>query len=132
MVESFEQSPMGPRKTKVARMRGERVKLNGSAVAFGKTAEYPIFYGYAVTEVDEDFWNEWYEKNKATNPLLNKDRPMIWVEKTEESIRAHAKDQMEAKIKSGLERLNPKDLPAEFKKKITTADATPSAAEGAY
>lgn len=100
-----------------------RHKVNGPAVPEGRGSPYPIFYDYALTHgVDADHFAKWLEQNKDSDVVKH---GFIKAHLKPSELEAHAKDH--ADVKTGLERVNRRDLPAEFKgkQKIETATTSP-------
>ena len=99
---------------------GAPVKINGPAVAYGKPAPHDIRYGVGLTYgVDADFYNAWAEQNKSSDFIVKR---LVYAHPKGTEIDAQSKDQIS--IKSGLEPIDPQNLPEEFKRKITTAPRT--------
>lgn len=91
------------------------VKLNGCARFVGKDAPHDIRSGAGLTYgVDSDFFAEWARQN----PELIKNKVVFAQVKADEAG-AEAKDIKAAK--TGLEPLDPKNMPDEFRGKIETA-----------
>lgn len=103
-------SPGGFVTEKIARRRTDRrFIINGNRVPFGKNPEYSIIgeNGYALTrDIPKDFWEEWLRQNKDNDLVRNK---IIFALDTEGSAIAKAKEH--AKVRTGLEPLDPNKLP---------------------
>jgi len=82
--------------------QGKRVMLKGANSMRATVKDNPIIGKYAVTEVDESFWDEWLKRHKDFLFIKN---GAIFVEKSMKDAQAHAKADMKAK--TGLEPLNP-------------------------
>lgn len=96
---------------------GASVKLNGPAVAYGKPMPHDIRYGVGLTYgVDADFYNAWAEQNKGSDFIVKR---LVYAHAKGSEVEAQSKDQVS--IKSGLEAVDPQNLPDEFKRKIATA-----------
>lgn len=91
-----------------------RVTLKGT----GRRVDDPrIVGGYALTHnVDADHWANWLTANKDSALVKN---GLIFAHVKPAEVEAQARDHREAV--SGLEPVDPNNLPAEFKKKIETA-----------
>lgn len=87
-------------------------ELNGFSHHLEMAPEYAIAGGYALTPgIPKDFWEMWLEQNQSADFVKNN---LIFAAGSENSARAQAKEQRE--VKSGLERLDPKNPPAQFRK----------------
>jgi hypothetical protein len=99
---------------------GQPVKINGPAVAYGKPAPHDIRFGVGLTYgVDADFYTAWAEQNKGSDFIVKR---LVYAHAKTIEIDAQSKDQVS--IKSGMEPIDPHNLPDEFKRKITTAART--------
>lgn len=88
---------------KVARPSGVQVAINGPARPFGVIPAYTIVGGFALTDnVDAEVWEAW-ERDNAKSELLNMHQ--ISAHATHE--RAHAWAMEHARVRSGLEAINP-------------------------
>ena len=97
----------------------DRIKLNGPAVAVGKVPKHDIRSGAGLTYgVDADKFALWVAQNKGSD-LLIKDRELVFTSVKQPDIEAQAKDRVS--LKTGLEEIDPKNMPSEFKHKIATA-----------
>lgn len=108
----------GTRRAKRAVKRGDPIKLNGPAKFFNKAPLHDIRNGVGLTYgVDADTFNEWVKQNADSDFIKKR---MVFAHAKTPEVDAQAKDLRTEK--SGMERMNPKDLPAEFRRKITTAE----------
>jgi len=109
VMEGFEWSePVmggGTRTAVIHRQKGESVKIKGNAAAEG--VGIINHGGYHLTSgVDASFWDAWLEQNKDTMLVTNH---LVYALAREDS--AAAKGREMAKTKSGMERLDPENLP---------------------
>ena len=99
---------------------GKRFTVRGPALAFGQIPNIPIVGGYALTVgVPRDLARTWFDQNQEAEIVKNN---LIFCEDTIERATSRAKEL--ANTKSGLEPLDPNNLPAEFTKgkaKVATA-----------
>jgi hypothetical protein len=110
----------GSRKIKQAHV-AQRVRINGPAVPEGRGSPYPIFYDYALTHgVDADLFAKWLEQNKDSDFVT---KGFVKAAAKAFDLEVFAKEHADAK--TGLERLNRKDLPPEFRQKIEPATTKP-------
>lgn len=113
MEEWTEQTPTGSRQTKRA-IREGRVTLNGVK---RRVDDPRVSEGFALTHgVDATHWARWLEANKDSALVQN---GLIFASKPNDA-RSPARER--AKQMSGLEPIDPKNLPREFTGKIETAD----------
>jgi hypothetical protein len=97
---------------------GNVVLLKGAAVTPQLGGEHRIEGGFAITAgVDADFFNKWMEQNKDHDAVKN---GFIFAAEKPADVSAHIK-LMKGEA-GGFEPTDPSSLPAEFKKKIATAD----------
>jgi hypothetical protein len=97
----------------------DRIKLNGPAVAVGKVPRHEIRHGAGLTYgVDADLFAAWVAQNKGSD-LLAKGRELVFTSVKPPDIEAQAKDRVT--LKTGLEEIDPRNLPDEFKRTIATA-----------
>lgn len=102
----------GTKVAKVAQEKGDRIRINGVAVPFGAIPNYPIVGGYALTQnVDADFWNEWLRANRDSDVVKNK---LIFAHAT--PAQAHDQSTEQQKVRSGLEPIDPNNLPKGIEK----------------
>jgi hypothetical protein len=80
---------------------GKRVKLNG-ANTLRLANKNPDIGGFGETTVDEEFWNEWYKRNKDADFIKN---GFIFMVKSEAAFKTEAKDRINERTM--LEPLNP-------------------------
>ena len=103
MKDDREASPMGTRDIKVARQRGEAVKLNGFAMAIGKSPQHQITGGYGLTSgVDAEFFNQWLKDNADSAIVKN---GLVFATASDHDTMKEAKGN--ADVKSNLEPLDP-------------------------
>jgi hypothetical protein len=108
-----EQTPTGVRATKRA-VRDGRFTLNGTR---RRTDDPRIAEGFALTHgVPAEHWARWLDANKDSALVTN---GLIFAQKGAD-VRAQAREK--AGQLSGLEPIDPKNLPREFRGKIETAD----------
>lgn len=106
----------GTRLVKQAVQQGQTFTLNGFARDVLKAPEHPIRGGYALTYgVDAEFMATWMKQNESHPAVANK---LIIVHEKASMIEGQAKEQ--AKVRSGLEPVDPNNLPM---KQIKPADA---------
>jgi hypothetical protein len=108
-----------PKKVKQAKELAKRFFVNGFSHAQNRAPDYEIVGGiplangtpnggYALTPgVPKDLWDLWWEQNKTSAMARN---GLIWAMESRNDVGAKAADG--AKIKSGLERMDPEHLPA--------------------
>lgn len=97
----------GVREYEIAEPDGEAIKIDGYAAPFGMSPQAPVAGGYALTYgVDEDLWNAWLEANKDSDMVRNN---LIFAAGRVDHAQGRAKEM--ASIKSGLEPLDPNNLP---------------------
>lgn len=89
-----------------------RVTLRGTAYAQEKGPPGPIPGGYMITQVDEDFWNEWYKRHQSMEIITKK---LVFANSRSDRTRDQAVEQEE--IRSGMERLDP-DKPGSGLEKV--------------
>lgn len=113
----------GVKVIKRAKQIGPSVKLNGCARRLGYDTPHDIRGGVGLTYgVDADFFAKWLEQNKD-EPYVTKGQVFAQpTEKNPREIGAQIKDHRS--LKSGMEPLDPNNLPPEFKGKIATATAS--------
>jgi hypothetical protein len=108
-----EQTPNGVRDIQVFRPDPEVFHVKGPALPFGKTPiGFTLEGGYALTRgIPEDFWTKWVEQNADLDALKN---GLIFACRTQQEAAQEAHSMR--KVKSGLEPLDPDNLPPEFKR----------------
>lgn len=107
----------GSREVKAWRPKGDPIELAGNSAAHGM----PILLhgGYALTSnIPADSWEAWLAQNKDTD-LVKKN--LIFAMARGDSAASKGREMGE--IKSGLERLDPDNLPSIDKQKVETARA---------
>jgi hypothetical protein len=113
MVES--QEPVmggGFRKVKIARDTGKSVTINGWAHPQNAAPRMQLVEGFALTPgIDKEFWDAWVIQNKEHDAVKNH---LIFAHEKETSTAAEAKEKKS--VRSGLERLDPKNLPRGIQK----------------
>ena len=104
----------GVRKTKIAVPIG-RITIKGT----GRRVDDPrVIYGAALTpDVDADTFAKWLEDNKDSD-LVRKGLVFAHAKPAEVSVIARERENE----RSGLEPIDPANLPPEFKRKIEAAD----------
>ena len=120
-VETYDEQLMagGTRKAKRALPQGQAIKLNGCARRVGKDAPHLIIRGAGITSgVDKATFEEWMRVNAESDVVK---KGLVFAQPNDREIEAQAKDHVT--LKSGLEPIDPENLPPEFKRKIATADA---------
>jgi hypothetical protein len=86
---------------------GNRVKINGYAVPFGKAPTVPVISGFAVTpNVDAELFAEWMKQNADSDLVKN---GLIFAHEKSGTAEGHAR--AHEKLKSGLEPIDPQHLP---------------------
>jgi hypothetical protein len=94
-----------------------RVTVRGSARRPGDTSFGEIVSGFGITrDVDADIWDLWLDQNKDSAVVQN---GLIFAYAKSNDAVAAAKSN--AMARTGLEGIDPGNLPDEFKRKITTA-----------
>jgi hypothetical protein len=102
-----ESTPQGFRDVDIMEELPQRVRVNGWAVAQNKAPPHPVVGGYALTPgIPKEFWETWLEQNRTSDIVQNK---IIYAHVEESSVTSQAVDQ--EKVRSGLERLDPDNLP---------------------
>lgn len=104
----------GSRTVKVARHVGDAVRINGNAHPQNAAPRAQIVdgvdFGYALTpNVPKAFWDKWLQQNKDHMAVRN---GMIFAHESVRSVEAEAREK--ANLRSGTERLDPKDLPKQI------------------
>lgn len=96
-----------------------RIKINGCARHVGKDSPHDIRNGAGLTfGVDADVFARWLEQNKDSD-LVRKG--LVFAQAKQADVEAQAKEHR--KERTGLEPIDPKNLPPEFKGKVETAAA---------
>ena len=106
---------------------GEQVMINGPGHPLvPRPDQDPNIYGYALTSIDEDFWEAWKAQNQD-NEMLRKG--ILFAHEKPEDVRAQAKEQHGDGVKSGMEPIDPENPPVAGtrlgKLKVTVADEQP-------
>jgi hypothetical protein len=108
----------GYRKVRRAVQDRPPVRLNGFARYLGQDVAHSIIMGTGITHgVDADFFAEWMLQNEDSDVVK---KGLIFSQIKPSEIEAQARDHKS--LKSGLEPIDPSNLPPEFKGKIETAD----------
>jgi hypothetical protein len=120
-IEEFDIPVLGGGKSTEKRYipHGNRVHINGPAKALFGVSDHRLRVsgGYALTHnVDKDFFDAWLEQNAELDLVRKK---MIFCHEKADYADRKAEDQ--AEIKSGLEPIDPDNLPKLGKLKIETA-----------
>jgi hypothetical protein len=125
-MEEYQEPVMGGgwKAVKRAVQTGSEVLINGMAVAFGKAPPHDLRSGFALTYgVDADLFSEWLKQNKDNDIVkgnkASNNQPYIFAFSKTPDAEAKAKEL--ATLRSGLEPIDPKNMPSEFKGKIETA-----------
>lgn len=107
----------GSRTSQIARQVPETYELHGSAVNLteigkGNLPNYQIAGGYGLTPgVPLDFWEKWLNDNRNSAIVKNN---IVFAYKTEGGARDQAIEK--AALKSGLEPLDPENLPRDLQR----------------
>lgn len=104
----------GTREVRVAEAaRGvKQFIVQGNSWAQNKGAHQQIVGGFAITHgIPKDFWDQWLEQNKDSDIIVN---GMLFAHGETASAISEAKEK--EKEKSGLERLDPNNLPKGLQK----------------
>ena len=97
----------GTRIERMAEQRAEIAIVHGFSHAQNSAPHCTIIGNYAITDnIDKDLWDLWLSQNKDSAMVKN---GLIFANEKAVSVSDQAKDG--AKIKSGLERLDPVNLP---------------------
>jgi hypothetical protein len=101
------------------RLDDRRVKLNGFARWKGRDMAHEIRMGAGLTHgVDADFFAEWMRQN-ADSEVVKKG--LVFAQAKPNEMEAQLRDHRT--LKSGMEPIDPENLPSEFKGKIAKAEA---------
>ena len=106
----------GVREFKIAvkRVNAPVYVLSGNSYAQNKGPHQQLIGGYAIThDIPKAFWDEWLEQNKYADFIVN---GLIFAHGDSASVKAEVAEK--EKVKSGLERLDPTNLP----KGVETSD----------
>ena len=105
----------GSRPVKIATQRGEMIKINGTPV----NGDTHLNGGFALTHnVPKDFWDLWLKQNEGAEIIK---QGLIFSYAAPAKAGDAATER--AELKSGLERLDPENLPKVGRHKIETAKA---------
>lgn len=92
-------------------------KLNGPAKRMGQEVGYQIMHGFGLTHgVDADQFALWLDQNKDTEMVR---LGLVFGQAKPDAVIQQTNDHRNEL--TGLEPIDPKNLPAEFKRKIETA-----------
>lgn len=117
-VKAQEPTPGGLREVTVPKQRAEEYVLNGWSHPQNRASHCLLADGYALTmNIPKAFWDKWLEQNKDTDFVR---KHLIYAHVKMENAVDFAKEH--AKVRSGLERLDPDKLPGKLKK-ATEKDA---------
>jgi hypothetical protein len=107
----------GSKEVKLSRPDGWMQKLNGPARAPGKDVGHQIINGFGLTHgVDADKFAQWLEQNKDSAFVR---KGLVFAASRQTDAIDQTKEHREQV--TGLEPIDPNNLPEEFKRKITTA-----------
>jgi hypothetical protein len=103
---------------------GREFTVAGNAHPQNEAPIAPIASGFALTHgVPKDLWDKWLEQNRLLPAVVN---GLIFAHEHSAKSRDEAKEKIG--VKSGLERINPNELPnLSPRHKITTHDKTEAA-----
>ena len=94
-------------------------KINGPARKLGQDTAHTIIHGAGLTHgVDADLFALWLEQNKRSDYVL---KGLVFGHEKANNTIAQAQEHRDEK--SGMEPVDPNNLPPEFKRKIETAAA---------
>lgn len=94
-------------------------KLNGPGRKIGQDVEHQIIHGAGLTHgVDADHFAKWLEQNRTADYVV---KGLVFAQAKAADVVAQAQEHK--REKSGLEPVDPENLPDEFKRKIETAKA---------
>lgn len=112
----------GWRTVKKAVQSGQTIRINGPAKRVEEALPWQVLGGYALTPgVPADFWAEWLQQNADSELVKN---GLIFASERREMAEGEAREKVE--IKSGLEPLDPQNLPKVGRLKVergTTREA---------
>lgn len=107
MVERTEVTHGGTRTIKVAQERHDTVTIKGNAHPQNRAPNATISHGFALTHgVPKEFWDAWVEQNKDSDLVKN---GLIFAHAGAANTEAESREK--ESVKSGLERLDPDNLP---------------------
>lgn len=104
----------GYRAVKIARPVGEAITLNGCAINVGNVSrgimpEHLMIGGFGLTSgVPREFWERWLAANKDTKLVKNR---VVFEAKNDSAASSKARELASGKVRSGLEPLDPENLP---------------------
>lgn len=114
----------GARTEKMARPMGDPVRIAGPATPHGEAPRAIIVGGYALTSgVPKEFWDKWLAQNEGAAVVKNH---IIFAYDKEADTRADAKEH--AKLRTGMEPIDPKAPPKIGRNKIGIDEAVRSQA----
>lgn len=109
MKDVMEMTPQGSRTVKAAVKKGAPITLKGVAMRFGQVPEFQMSNGYALTPVPAPFWVEWLAANRDSDLVQNK---LVFGADDLPDAVAMSRDFRAAKVKSGMEPIDPRNPPS--------------------
>jgi hypothetical protein len=101
--------------TRAVELAEHRVLIGGVAAPFGMSPASPMSFGYALTHnVPAQVWEKWVEDNRDSDIVRKK---LIFAFAKDADVIAATREH--ETVKSGLEPLDPHNLPREFQAKRT-------------
>jgi hypothetical protein len=98
-------------------------KINGPARKIGQDVPWQIIHGAGLTHgVDAELFQMWLDQNKGSDYVI---KGLVFAQAKPNDTIAQAQEHRHEK--SGLEAIDPKNLPAEFKGKVETVATTAAA-----
>lgn len=92
------------------------ITLNGNAHPQNMAPKADIASGFALTyDVPKDFWDEWVSQNKTLPAVKN---GLVFAQPNARRAKDEAKEKTD--LRTGLERIDPNNLPKEFNKRVET------------
>lgn len=127
MIDTVEPSPMGARNIKKAQQVGKDIRIKGATTPTPNTMNYnQLMHGYGITQgVPKDVWDKWVKDNADSAIVQNK---LIFAFEDPNQTFARAAKQRKEGLKSGLEPLDPFNLPKGITMRnlnVETADEMP-------
>jgi hypothetical protein len=127
MVTAIEPSPMGGREIKQARQIGKDYRLKGATTPTPNSMQFnQLMHGYGITQgIPKDVWDKWLEQNKDSAMVQNK---LVFAYEDSNQTFARAAKQRKEGVRSGLEPLDPFNLPKGITMRnlnVETADEMP-------
>jgi hypothetical protein len=97
---------------------GEEFIINGNAHPQNEAPLVPMSRGFALTRgVPKHLWDAWLAQYKSLPAVVT---GAIFAHERESKVVDEAKEKMG--VRTGLERIDPNNLPAEFNRRVRTAD----------